>query len=611
MEQPATCCQPCCAPATRPTGLGRGGQSPRGSHGPQGELALHPEPERLLQSAPRHRPRALQLPPHPPELYGRERDHAQVSLAEAPPWDRDVELLVYYTEPHKPSAVLEVGLPGAEPGSLMGDSAVMVTLLPSLPEAVPGQSSAGEFIFLLDRSGSMECPMDGRDRSPQRIDSAKETLVLLLKSLPLGCYFNIYGFGSRFESFYPQSVGYTQQTMAESLQRIQQLQADLGGTEILAPLRAIYRSPCRDGHPRQLFVFTDGEVGNTQNVIAEVQRHQGAHRCFSFGIGEGASTALVKGIARAAGGSAEFITGQDRMQPKALQSLKRALQPAVTGISLSWDLPPGMEAALLGRGPEVIFPGQRCLVYAQLRGQPQPPELPVGGVTLRTASRPDHKEKLQFPLQPQDGERLPVHRLAAKSLLLELEGAVDTGSEGDRRRVLETSLSSGVVCSLTAYVGVDTERGQPVQGPLVRRDIPLAGFRTAPHMCKMQCLKKNSRAPKAMSCSSSVPMSRVLVDCDFDDSLDEPEQALEESPLLRLVSLQNADGSWDLDPRLAAALGVSEADARGRMPSKELGAPRRREGLAGRGLSARPGEGGSATSGSCWRIQGCGLSCGA
>ncbi|XP_039355489.1 von Willebrand factor A domain-containing protein 5A-like [Mauremys reevesii] len=206
------------------------------------------------------------------------RTSAQVSLAEAPPWGRDVELLVYYTEPHKPSAVLELGLPGAEPGSLMGDPAVMVTLLPSLPEAVPGQSPSGEFIFLLDRSGSMQCPMDGRDRSPQRIDSAKETLVLLLKSLPLGCYFNIYGFGSRFESFYPQSMAYTQQTMAESLQHIQQLQADLGGTEILAPLRAIYRSPCQDGHPRQLFVFTDGEVGNTKDVITEVQCHQRSHR---------------------------------------------------------------------------------------------------------------------------------------------------------------------------------------------------------------------------------------------------------------------------------------------------------------------------------------------
>ena len=39
-------------------------------------------------------------------------------------------------------------------------------------------------------------------------------------------------------------------------------------------------------------------------------------RCFSFGIGSGASTHLVKGIAEAGLGTAEFITGGERMQPK-------------------------------------------------------------------------------------------------------------------------------------------------------------------------------------------------------------------------------------------------------------------------------------------------------
>ncbi|XP_065421681.1 von Willebrand factor A domain-containing protein 5A-like [Chrysemys picta bellii] len=572
---------------------------------PQGELPYTLNLSVTLQS-PHGIDRMLSNCPLSPLSYtAGNRTTAQVSLSKAPPWDRDVELLVYYAEPHKPSAVLEAGLPGVEPGSLMGDPAVMVTLLPSLPEVVPGQSSAGEFIFLLDRSGSMACPMDRLDHSRQRIDSAKETLVLLLKSLPLGCYFNIYSFGSWFESFYPQSVGYTQQTMAESLQHVQQLQANMGGTEILAPLRAIYRSPCLDGHPRQLFVFTDGEVGNTQDIITEVQRHQGAHRCFSFGIGEGASTALIKGIAWAAGGSAEFITGQDRMQPKALQSLKRALQPAVTGISLSWDLPPGMEAALLGRGPDVIFPGQRCLIYAQLHGQPQPPDTAMGGVTLQYRIQDQtYKETLQFPLQPQDGDRLPIHRLAAKSLLLELEGAVDTGSEGDQRRVLETSLSSGVVCSLTAYVGVVTERTQPVQGPLVRWGIPLTEFDLmAGHLSYVfPCLDEDNQRSFTLRdvvvvehvnhCVKRRPPRRCLFwlcclpefirgslrregrkSCIHGappETVPQKERALEESPLLRLVSLQNADGSWDLDPRLAAALGVSETDARGRMPIEDV-----------------------------------------
>ncbi|XP_030400133.1 von Willebrand factor A domain-containing protein 5A-like [Gopherus evgoodei] len=363
--------------------------------------------------------------------------------------------------------------------------------------------------------------------------------------------------------------------MAESLQRVQLLQANLGGTEILEPLRVIYRSPCWDGHPRQLFVFTDGEVENTQDVIREVWRHRGTHRCFSFGIGDGVSIALIKGIARAAGGSAEFITGQDRMQPKVLQSLKRALQPAVTGISLSWDLPPGMQAQLLHRGPEVIFAGQRCLIYAQLCGQPQPPDTPMGGITLQYGIQDQtYKERLHFPLQPQDGDMLTVHQLAAKSLLLELEGAVGTGSERARHLALETSLSSGVICSLTAYVGVDTERGQPVQGPLVRRDVPLADF-IMEYIGMIDCVPIREvsidgiyERPASRACLGEPNYRSVFGRLSHD--LHAAQWAPEESPLLRLVSLQNADGSWDLDPQLAAVLGVSETNARERIPREDM-----------------------------------------
>ena len=40
------------------------------------------------------------------------------------------------------------------------------------------------------------------------------------------------------------------------------------------------------------------------------------YRCFSFGIGSGVSTHLVKGIAEAGRGTAEFVTSGERMQPK-------------------------------------------------------------------------------------------------------------------------------------------------------------------------------------------------------------------------------------------------------------------------------------------------------
>jgi len=91
-------------------------------------------------------------------------------------------------------------------------------------------------------------------------------------------------------------------------------------------------------------------------------------RCFSFGIGEGASTSLIKGIARVAGGTSEFITGKDRMQSKALRALKRALQPAVEDISVSWDLPRGLSVKMLSPEQTVLYKGQRLIVYALLSG---------------------------------------------------------------------------------------------------------------------------------------------------------------------------------------------------------------------------------------------------
>nr|XP_034990893.1 von Willebrand factor A domain-containing protein 5A-like isoform X3 [Zootoca vivipara] len=493
-----------------------------------------------------------------------DRTIAQVSLAEGHQFDRDVELLIYYEDIHKPSALLEAGKPGAAPGSLMGDPALLLTLYPSVPAPKPGQKVTGEFLFLMDRSGSMRSCTDPNPDSPRRIQSAKETLIFLLKSLPLGCYFNIYGFGSTHDSFYLQSVEYTQETMSKSLQRVKELEADLGGTEILQPLKAIYSQPCREGYPRQLFVFTDGEVCNTDEVIAEVRCHSSSHRCFSFGIGEGASTALIKGIARAAGGSAEFITGKERMQAKALQSLKKALQPAATRISLSWDLPPGLKAELVGSGPQVIFQGQRCLIYAQIRGQDQSSSSTEAAAVLQYQFQDQtFKERLTFSLSSQETDRLPVHRLAAQTLLKELEGAGEKEKE-KQRLALETSLSSGVVCSQTAYVGVNKELGTALQGPLARRNIPLA-YQANVLKAKM-CNRAARKKKMCYFLRQSSPPPPIQNSLSAKSS--EPTPKEKESPLLSLVSLQNANGSWPLDSGLAEILGLSEAEISSKSPAQ-------------------------------------------
>lgn len=71
--------------------------------------------------------------------------------------------------------------------------------------------------------------------------------------------------------------------------------------------------------------------------------------------------------------------------------------------------------------------------------------------------------------------RLPVHRLAAQALLQALEGAAEKEAENKEEAcilALETSLSSGLVCSQTACVVVNTQLGKPIQSPLIDPNIP-------------------------------------------------------------------------------------------------------------------------------------------
>ena len=87
--------------------------------------------------------------------------------------------------------------------------------------------------FLLDRSGSM---------SGNRIRKACEALVFFLRSLPEGCKFSVVSFGSNFE--YLELKGNKilvcdEETIQGAIARIEKFDANLGGTEIAAPIKNI------------------------------------------------------------------------------------------------------------------------------------------------------------------------------------------------------------------------------------------------------------------------------------------------------------------------------------------------------------------------------------
>uniref|UniRef100_A0A671PKQ3 von Willebrand factor A domain-containing protein 5A-like n=1 Tax=Sinocyclocheilus anshuiensis TaxID=1608454 RepID=A0A671PKQ3_9TELE len=495
-------------------------------------------------------------PLDPLEFLDAQHTHATVNLSAGHRFDKDVELLLYYENTHQPTAVVEAGAAAAQSGSLMGDPALMISLYPEFPaDVMSSLASQGEFIFVVDRSGSMGCEMHHGKDAQKRIESARDTLLLLLKSLPMGCYFNIYGFGSRFESFFPQSVVYSEDAMEEALRRVKSMNADMGGTEILRPLKHIYSQPCYTDHPRQLFVFTDGEVWNTKEVLDLVKSQVFSHRWCEYG-------------SRHRNGQRRFrLDGQYKM----FRSLRFALQPAVDNISVDWTVPEGVTVEMLSPPISALFQGQRALIYAQIKGQSSGETEGAVTVKYRLKDQPATNQ-LQFTL-------LTIHWLAARSVIRSLElqdragGAA--GVENIRSRIVELSVQAGVSSVHTAFIGVNKDSRQTVKGPLLqRRVLTERKFTDAVRISK----KKKLRIHTCTVHFPSVPFPhlfiwRLVLRRSRRARLKRPpfvlpEPELQKDPLLQLVSLQKAVGCWELNAALAGVFGKTEDEVTNHRPAQ-------------------------------------------
>ena len=89
----------------------------------------------------------------------------------------------------------------------------------------------GLFIFLVDQSGSMRY---------KSIDLVKQGLLLFIQSLPPESYFQLIGFGSYFKKYNEEPVEYNEKNVKEIINIINNLEADMGGTNINSPLENIY-----------------------------------------------------------------------------------------------------------------------------------------------------------------------------------------------------------------------------------------------------------------------------------------------------------------------------------------------------------------------------------
>jgi hypothetical protein len=69
--------------------------------------------------------------------------------------------------------------------------------------------------------------------------------------------FQIVSFGSSFSMLFPDGGAvYSEETLAEATRHITGVSANMGGTEILQPLEAVFSRGGNRNKPLQLFLFT-------------------------------------------------------------------------------------------------------------------------------------------------------------------------------------------------------------------------------------------------------------------------------------------------------------------------------------------------------------------
>lgn len=517
---------------------------------------------------------AVESPSHPVRTTFRD-DRVRVEFAHGrAEMNRDFVLSIDRSERAQAVSARAAACPG-------GGSVVALEIAPPETDA---PAAPRELVFLLDCSGSM---------AGSSIASAREALGLFLRGLEPGATFNVIRFGSSFESFFPAPREYSEASLAEALARLDRTDADLGGTEALAPLQAALARPAAQGRPRAILFITDGAVGNEEAILDLARAHAGSTRIFPVGIGHGPNDFFLRALARATGGASERIAPGERIEPRILRLFRRATTDPATAPRIDWRGHPADRTP----APDAVWPGEARTLFARFDGEaPASVYVEMGVPGAGTLG-------FEVPVGTDpEGSALPA--LYAREAIRAIEeGKGAQGSaQGDRRakadgaRLVELSTRFNVLSRATSFVAVERreEGGKTTEAATLRR-VPCAvtdgygGMRAGAHLsmpligstvprggafaAAMPCMAPPPPAPKqAAPAKGKARRMRAEVDaeCDSVALCAAPREAVPCEPasappkdatnLYALLAMQKASGGFDLPEETLEALGLAPSD---------------------------------------------------
>ncbi|OBS29438.1 hypothetical protein FPOA_03374 [Fusarium poae] len=356
-----------------------------------------------------------------------------------------------------------------------GLAAMMVSIRPSdlFRNAIIPQSFSGEILFLLDQSGSMrwgDRSSPGGPGKTRKIDILREAMLLVISGLPKTCSFNIISWGSETWAMWEHSRKQSPDNINEAKEYISQIEANLGGTDLLRALKSAVQRRQVDSNSTQIVVLTDGELNPNEPmsfVWKTRQELQNKIRFFALGIGSKVPHSLIEGITDLGGGFGDIIdtTKNPRWHSRLNRLFKSSLEPdswdcdinighefeqhSLVDFRLNKDTSDTQKVPYF-QAPHTItalHPFKFTSIFFLIKARDD--GVMPSEITITTTTNGAKKKMYRLSVTQAAGQDGTMHRLAAKAALVDLEDLVKNESSSSPL-VEENAQTIGTTYSITS-----------------------------------------------------------------------------------------------------------------------------------------------------------------
>ena len=318
-----------------------------------------------------------------------------------------------------------------------------LVLIPPL-ESEPAQIAPREFIFVLDRSGSM---------GNFRMDSAKSALRYCLRGMREGDRFQIVAFDDQIDLFASKPLLADENSLLQADMFLEAVFAR-GGTMLNSALKAALSKAPDPKWQRLVVILTDGGVGNEDEIFQTAKNRLGEGRIYVFSIGMAPNRHLVESLSTLGRGFARYIPHSGSEEAEVSHFLTEVERPLLIRPSINWptsvtEIFPESLPELSAERPLLIFGRYTQAGNHKLRltGQTR------SGVKLKNSSF-----KLELDLPDCEPSTFILPRMWARAAVqhyLDREAALGGDIQECQDQVIKLACKHRIMSPYTSFVAVE------------------------------------------------------------------------------------------------------------------------------------------------------------